>query len=145
MNTNKGEKNRKIFRFKNKQQTNTYTVYTLIGVALSILIFSGLDVFINKQVAYLLVTILSSISIMSAIRKANNEFEEIIIQENEIKFYFQNKMKEPLTISKMEIFVKVLEDTIELKNKETENTIGKAHKNKLENQYDWDKLTSCFK
>jgi hypothetical protein len=132
----------KAFRFKNKPQTNTYTIYTLIAVALSISIFSGLNLYINKQVAYLLVTILSSISIYSAIKKAGKEFEEIMIQESDIKFYFQNKMKEPISIPKTKISVKLVSDILEFENKETKKIIGQAHKNKLENEGDWEVLIS---
>lgn len=134
----------KAFRFKNKPQTNTYTIYTLIAVALSIVIFSGLDIYINKQVAYLLVTILSSISLYSAIKKAGKEFEEIMIQENDIKFYFQNKMKEPLTIPRAKVSAIFLEDTIEFSNEELKKIIGRAYKNKLENEEDWESLIASF-
>lgn len=134
----------KAFRFKNKQQTNTYTIYTLIAAALSIFIFSGLDIYINKQVAYLLVTILSSISIMSAIRKANKEFEEIMIHENVIKFYFQNKIKEPLIIPKSKVSTLVLNETIEFSNEESKKVIGIAHKSKIESERDWENLIMYF-
>jgi hypothetical protein len=134
----------KAFRFKNKPQTNTYTIYTLIAVALSIFIFSGLDIYINKQVAYLLVTILSSISIYSAIKKAGKEFEEIMVIENDIKFYFHNKMKEPLIIPKAKVSAIVSEGTIEFSNAESKKIIGTAYKDKLENESDWEGLVIHF-
>ncbi len=130
----------RAFRFKNKPQTNTYTIYTLIAVGLSIFIFSGLDVYINKQIAYLLVAILSFISIMSAVKKAGKGFEEIIVQENDIKFYFNNKMKEPLLISKTMVSVLFSEDNVEFTNNESKKVIGYAYKSKLENQDDWEEL-----
>lgn len=130
----------KAIRFKNKSQTNTYNRYTIIAVVLSILIFSGLDVYINKQVAYLLVTILSAFSIYSAIKKASKEFEEIIINESSMKFYFQNKMKEPISISKENIAISIDGEIIKFDNVETKQIIGQANKSKLENDSDWETL-----
>lgn len=130
----------KAFRFKNKQQTSSYTIYTLIAVVLSIFILSNMDIYINKPVAYLLVSVLSSVSLLAAIKKASKEFEEIAFQENNIKFYFQNKMKQPLSFKKLEVSTVILDDTIEFTDIKLDKLIGKAHKIKLEEGYDWNEL-----
>lgn len=135
----------KNFRFRNKPQTKAYTIYTLIAVVLSILIFSGLDIHISKQMAYLLATTLSFISILSAVKKAGKEFEEIIFQQDDIKFYFYNKMKDPLVIPKTKVSALILDgNAIELTNNETQKVIGQAFKNKLENTEDWEDLIKCL-
>jgi len=128
------------FRFKNKPQTNTIIINTSIAGVLSILIFTGFDIYINKQMAYLLASILFFISAMSAIKKAGKEFEEIIVRENDFKFYFGNKMKEPLLISKTKVSALLSENNIKFTNNESKKIIGYAYKSKLENEGDWDEL-----
>jgi len=128
------------FRFKNKPQTNTIIIYTSIAGVLSILIFTGFDIYINKQMAYLLASILSFISVMSAIKKAGKEFEEIIVRENDFKFYFGNKMKEPLLISKTKVSAFLSGNNVKFTNNESKKIIGYAYKSKLENEGDWDEL-----
>lgn len=135
----------KTFRFLHEKYLNSYSIYTLIAVALSIFIFIGLNIYISKAFAYLLVSILSFCSIMTAVRKASREFEEIVINEGNIKFYFQNKMKEPLSIAKSEISIVIVDDSIVFTNIKSGKLIGKAYKIKLEQGYDWEELLKCIK
>ncbi len=135
----------KAIRFTNKRQTKSFTIFTAIAIILSILIFSNLDVYINKQIAYFLITILSFFSILSAVKKAGKEFEEIIIDEENLKFYFQNKMKDSLLVSKSQISITMINDSIiDIKNKTSKKLIGRVNKNNLENITDWDVLLDFF-
>ena len=132
----------KVFKFKNKQQTDTYTIYTVIAAVLSIFIFFNLNIYINKAVAYLLVTIVSSLSILFSMKKASKEFVEISFQENNIKFNFLNKLKEPISVCKSEISAVILDDSIEFTNVPLGKIIGIAYKFKLEEGSDWDEFLS---
>ncbi|MCJ0743671.1 hypothetical protein [Pedobacter montanisoli] len=128
----------RVFRFK-RIKTGAYTAYTVIAVILSIFIFTGLNMYINKPIAYLLVSIMSLISILLAVKKAGKEFEEIVIfEDDKLKFYFQNRMREPLIISKSEISLTILEDEVEFKTSNTDKFIGKAYKVNLEADYSWE-------
>lgn len=134
-----------VFRFFNKQQTKTYMVFTIISIVLSIFIFSNLDShYINIHLAYLFVVILSFISIMYSIKQASRSFEEIIIEEKSIKFYFFNKMKKPISTFIDELDIQQDNNKITIKNKESKELIGEAFKNRLENIEKWDELINLL-
>tara|TARA_B100000768_G_scaffold110141_1_gene102110 strand:+ start:18 stop:434 length:417 start_codon:yes stop_codon:yes gene_type:complete len=135
----------KSFKFVNKQQAKTYSIFTIISVILAIFIFSNLDTFINKHVAYLLVTILSFISIMVSVKKAGKEFVEIVIENESVKFYYFNKMKAPFIISKREISISLENDKLEFKNLKSGEFIGRVYKNRIEEVAKWDDLLACIR
>ncbi|TAE61708.1 MAG: hypothetical protein EAY68_09705 [Bacteroidetes bacterium] len=135
----------KIIKFKRKSRDSSYNIYTFLAVLLSIFIFSGLNIYINKPVAYLLVTTLSACSIYSAIKKASEQWESILLDETEIKFYFQNRMKEPLRISKKDLLVSIDNEKIKFDNVNTKMTIGQTSKTDFESDCDWDTLILYLK
>ncbi len=130
----------KAFRFSHKPQLKVYILFTILALAFSILIFTKLNQYVNIRLLFLFSSIASSISMYITIKKASKEFEEIMILEDEIKFYFQNKMKDPILLSKKNVKVTVLEDKIEFIKIDSSKIIGTAHKNKLENSEEWKKL-----
>lgn len=132
------------YRFKNKKnkEVKNYTIAVIAGLIFSILIFSGTDFSIRPSILYLLAAVVSAIAIIIAIRKSGKEFEEIIIEEGRIKFYFFNKMKDALVIDKKDVSVKVDEEKIEFENKSTGSQIGKSYRNKMEEFERWDDLVA---
>lgn len=134
----------KSFKFRIKQEAKTYTIFTFVAIVLSVFIFAGLNTYIDKYEAYLLVSILSFVSIMVAIRKANFGFKEISIEDETVKFYFLNKNKISLTIPKSSISVIIDENRIEFKFRDTDKLIGRAYKNRIIEPLKWDDLMNCF-
>ena len=130
----------KSYKFLNKQQAKTYSTFTIISVILAIIIFTNLDTFFNKSFAYLLVTIISSISIIFSIKQAGKGFTEIIIEDEKIKFFYLNKMKTPLILLKKEVKIDLDNDKIEFYNLVTNNFIGRAYKNRIVESMKWNKL-----
>ena len=123
----------KVFKFSNKQQAKTYTFFTILSVVAGIYIFSSLDkLMISPSVAYLLVAILSFVSIMVSIKKAGKIFEEIIVDEGKVEFSFANKMKDKLRTEVGKIILIESNDKLKVKDKETGVLIGVAFKNRIE-------------
>lgn len=135
----------KVFRFSNKQQNNTYLIFTIISAILAIVILLNLDVNFNKQIAYLLVSVLSFISIMVSIKEAGKEFLEITISDDLVKFTFRNKKKGNLSILKEDLLVDVEEEKVEFKNRKTNELIGKSYKNRIIEKEEWIGFVACFK
>ncbi len=131
-----------VYRFKNdkSKEVKTYTVAVIVGLIFSIILFSGTSFSINPSILYLLATIVSAISIIIEIKKSGKEFKEIMIEEDYIKFYFFNKMKDALVIDKKDILVKIDEEKIEFENKSASSQIGRSYKNKMEDIQRWDEL-----
>jgi len=130
----------KSYKFYNKQDVKMYTIFTILGVILSITIFSNMmDSSLKRSFAYLFVTILSFISIMVSIKQSSKQFSEIVIDDEKIKFYFQNKMKSPLTLPKKEVAIINYDDIVEFRDL-SNNFIGKAYKNKIVESEKWNEL-----
>ena len=131
----------KVFKFSKKTQTKLFTGLTLVAVIFSILIFSSIDrLIINQGVALLIVSVFSFVSLLLSIRKASKIFEEIIIHEENIRFYFVNKAKKNLEMKRSEIKVIVHKDIIEIVDLSTNQLIGKAYQNKIEDPDLWERL-----
>lgn len=130
----------KSYKFLNKQQAKTYSIFTIISVILAIIIFSNLGTFLNKSFAYLLLSILSFISIMVSIKQASSQFSEIIIEEEKIKFFYLNKMKAPLVLLKKQVKMDIHSNKIEFQNLITNSSIGRAYRNRLVESDKWDEL-----
>ena len=113
------------FRFSNKQQAKTYTIFTIISIIIGVFIFSSLDrLAISSSFAYLIVTILAFISLMISIKKASRTFAEIIIDENKISFYFANKHKDKIVMDLNKVSLIENEHLIEIREKHTDVSIG---------------------
>lgn len=128
------------FKFLKKQQAKTYTIFTVISILLTIFMLSNLETFVNKEVAYLFVVILSSISMWISIKKASREFEKIIIDDEEIRFFFINKMKAPLILPKNKIKIDIYDSKIEFYNLIKDNLIGRVYKNRIIGIQKWNNL-----
>ncbi len=134
----------KIFKFSNKHQAKTFTFFTVLSVATSIYIFSSLDeLMISPSVAYLLVSILSFVSIMFSIRRAGKMFDEIIVDGEKVEFYFANKMKYKLQTEVSKVRLIESNDVIKIEDKLTGKLIGIAHKSSIETEK-IDELLTCF-
>lgn len=130
----------KAFKFKKKKNAKYYNIYTFVAIVLSVFIFARLDIYVNKQVAYLLATVLAAISLRSAMKKASKELAEIVFQEKNVKFYFQNKLREPLSLSMSDLSFQIINDSIEVGNINLIKVIGTVNKIDLEDGYDWDEF-----
>ncbi len=135
----------KVYKFQNKQQAKVYAIFTVIGMALSIIIFSSLDIYIDASIASLLISILGVISITVSIKNASKEFEEIKIDENNVKLYFINKLKKPLEIQKSDLYVENIKEQLVYKKLTTSEFIGRVYKNRLEEPEKWHQLIESFK
>lgn len=134
------------FKFSNKQQPKTYTIFTIISIIIGIFIFWSLDnLKISSSFAYLIVTIISFISIMMSIKKAGKTFKEIIVDENEVSFYFLNQLKDKRVIDVNKIKLIEKDSFIEIIEKDTRISIGIGYKNRIENKDKWDLLLECLK
>src|SRR5699024_9542216 len=122
------------FRFSKKQQPRTYTVFTIISIIVGIIVFWSLDnLKISSSLAYLMVTIISFISIMMSIKKENKTFEEIIIDGNKVSFSFASKIKNKIVKDLNSVILIEKEDLLEVKEKDSEVSIGVGYKNRIEN------------
>lgn len=131
----------KVFRFSRKEQVKLFTGLTIVSVIFSIILFASLDhMIINQSIALLIVSIFSFISLQMSIKKASKVFEEIIIHEDNIKFYFVNKAKKSLEKKLSEILVKDNSEYIEIFDVSSNQLIGKAYKNKIEKPDMWPRL-----
>lgn len=136
----------RAFRFSTKGQAKTYTFFTIISVIIGVFIFSNLDNFtISSSLAYLIVSIISFISIMVSIKKASRTFEEIIIDGNKVSFYFANKLKDKVVIDIDGISSIEKENLIEIRERQTDVFIGRGYKNRIEDKDKWDLLLKCLK
>lgn len=133
------------FRFSKKQQPRTYTVFTIISIIVGIIVFWSLDnLKISSSLAYLMVTIISFISIMMSIKKANKTFEEIIIDGNKVSFSFASKIKNKIVKDLNSVILIEKEDLLEVKEKDSEVSIGVGYKNRIENSEILEELIKCF-
>ena len=134
------------FRFSTKGQAKTYTFFTILSAIFAILIFSSLDkLLISSELAYFIVAILSGISAIVSIKKAGKTFEEIILEEHTVTFYFANKMKEKMKTTIADIEVVLNDDFMEIHDSKVNKLIGRAYKNRIEDKSKWQDLVQCFK
>ncbi len=134
------------FRFSQKRnkKISNYAIGIIAGMVLSILIFRNTDIGINKPLMYLIISVVSLISILSAAKKAAKEFEEIIIEGSQVKFYFLNKMKDMLKLDRSDVLAKVDGEKVEFLYKSTGLSIGSSNKEKMEESERWDNLLAHF-
>ena len=128
----------KVYRFKSTVTQTSLAISTAIGVVISFFIFNNTDIYISKEAAYLVVSLLSLASVWLSIKRAGKEFEEVLIFDNEeVKLFFHNKMKTPITLSKRQIDLIVSEDKVEFFRRNENIFVGRAIKTALEGGYDW--------
>ena len=136
----------KAFRFKknNSTEIKNYSVAVIFGIVISVFLFSGIDVVINPSILYLIAAIVSLIAIMLAIKKAGKEFEEILIEEEHVTFYFSNKMKDPISVEKQNLITRIDGDKIEFEHKLNGSIIGASNRRNIENSSKWNELLESF-
>lgn len=136
----------KAFRFSTKGQAKNYSVLTIINVLIAVVIFLNIDsLYINRRAAFLIVSLASLFSIILAIKKASKMFEEIILEEHTVTFYFANKMKEKMKTTIADIEVVLNDDFMEIHDSKVNKLIGRAYKNRIEDKSKWQDLVQCFK
>lgn len=141
----------KVFKFFSKEHIGIRRIYFCIGVIFGLFVIVGSDNSIgeelasyNKDIAYLLVSILSLISAVLSAKQASKEFEEIIIEGESVKFVFFHKMKNHLLVKKSEMSVVVNEAFIEMKRVSSGELIGIVYKDRIKEGSVWEDLIDCF-
>lgn len=135
----------KIFKFINKKHGTTNVIFIIAYVIIGYLIFSGVKSnYFNTHVAFLIVAILSFISVIRSVRKASLEFSEILIDDNVAKLYYFKVTKKPSVVKIKDIRIKLNDIKVELFNKTSDILIGRAYKNKIEDTDKWNELIKCF-
>lgn len=135
-----------IFKFSTKEQGRVYSILTTISIVLGIiLLFQWNNIRINSAFAFMIVSIISFISLMKSIKKASKTFAQIEIDGNEIVFYFSNKMKEKIIKDINEITLIDKTEYFEIKSKKEGEYIGKAYKNRIKDLDKWSTLIMLLK
>ena len=133
------------FKFSYKKQNLiTQILPTLIIIIGAVIAFSTIELPINKNFVFLLSSIITFLLILRIVRKASKNIEEVQILEDSHKFYFHNKAKDPLKISKSDISIDIQDDGIIFRTKE-DKLIGTALKKTIEEIEDWNKLVLLLK
>ena len=133
------------FKFSTRGQAKTYTIFTVISVLIGIFVFSDFhDLTISSSVAFLIAIIISFISLMISVKKANKTFEEIIIDEKKVSFYFSNKIKDKIVMDIDTVSLIEKENLIEIIEEKTGVSIGIGYKNRIENSERMEVLINCF-
>ena len=133
------------FKFSTRGQAKTYTIFTVISVLIGIFVFSDFhDLTISSSVAFLIAIIISFISLMISVKKANKTFEEIIIDEKKVSFYFSNKIKDKIVMDIDTVSLIEKENLIEIIEEKTGVSIDIGYKNRIENSERMEVLINCF-
>lgn len=133
------------FRFSTKGQAKSYIIPTVLSVIIGIFIFLYRHkIKISPSIAYLIAAIISFISLMISIKEASKTFEEIIIDNEKVSFYFSNKLKSKIIIDITEVSLVETESLIKIIEKRRGILIGRVYKNRIENREKLEKLIECF-
>lgn len=135
-----------VFKFSTKEQGRVYSILTTISVILGIIfLFQWSNIRIDSAFAFMIVSIISFISLMKSIKKASKTFAQIEIDGNEIVFYFSNKMKNKVIKDINEIILIDKTEFLEIKSKKEGEYIGKAFKNRMKDIDKWSTLIKLLK
>lgn len=134
-----------VFEFSIKEQTNIFSVFTTVGISIGVLLFfDWQNLNLHASTAFFVVTLISFISLIKEIKKANKTFRKIIVDENKVDLYFSNKMKDKIILNMDEFFITEKADSIEFINSQ-EEIIGKVYKNRLKIKEEWIVLISLLR
>lgn len=126
-----------VFEFSTKEQTNIFSVFTTIGISIGVLLFfDWQNLNLHASTAFFVVSLISFISLVKEIKKANKTFRKIIVDENKVDLYFSNKMKDKIILNMDEFSITEKADSIEFKNSQ-EEIIGKVYRNRLKVKEEW--------
>lgn len=79
----------KGIKFKYKNMNKPYSYFSIIGIILSVFLFTSLDKgLISPSLGYFIVSIISSYLLFKSIKKASKLIEEIIFDSQSIEFVF---------------------------------------------------------
>lgn len=128
---------KQVFEFSTKEQTNIFSVFTTIGISIGVLLFfDWQNLNLHASTAFFVVSLISFISLVKEIKKANKTFRKIIVDENKVDLYFSNKMKDKIILNMDEFSITEKADSIEFKNSQ-EEIIGKVYRNRLKVKEEW--------
>ncbi len=122
----------KKYKFVNKKQGTTYTTISILLVIVMVILFSSLDVNINKYFIFFLASLMSFISTILLIKQASKNFEEILFNDEFVSVRFFNRMKKVLSLKRNEMKVRIEEKKIVFLKSDTNEIIGIAHKEMIE-------------
>lgn len=124
----------KGIKFKYKNMNKPYSYFSIIGIILSVFLFTSLDKgLISPSLGYFIVSIISSYLLFKSIKKASKLIEEIIFDSQSIEFVFLNKMKNRYNTKIENILVIIKDDSFEFKELSSGFKIGSVLKSSLLN------------
>lgn len=129
------------FKFSTKEQGRIYSILTTSAITLGIvLLFQWGNLKLDSSLAFMIVSIISFVSLIISLKKASKTFVKISIDANSVNFQFANKMKDNVRTCIKEIELIEKDDEIEIVNKKDGTILGKAYRNRIENKEDWSVL-----
>lgn len=132
-----------VFKFSKKEQVNVFSIFMTISICLGILLFLDWNnLNLHVSTAFLVVSLISFVSLISSVKKANKTFKKIIVENDKVVFYFLNKMKDKLTLNVNQFRIDVKDDFMEVRDIKGD-IIGKAYKNRI-NKEEWVSLISLL-
>lgn len=126
------------FRFIPKTQIAIY-VTLIIGAVLALIAMFNFNKSYYRYMIYIysVIAILSYFLIQKSIKEAAKTFREIIVDEDKLSLTFQNKNKKKLEKQKSEVFYTSDEEKLEIWDKSSNELIGRAYKNRIEEKDRW--------
>ncbi|WP_417601712.1 hypothetical protein [Owenweeksia hongkongensis] len=114
----------KVYSFKRKKSLN---IFSLLTVLLGMFIVFGMNQWnIGFSYVYLFVSVFSYIYVRKSAKKARERFEKIVVNEREVTFYFENKLKEKLVMQVSDVCFKNNEEAFEIQSKGDKELVGKG-------------------
>lgn len=134
----------KEYKFVNKKQGTTHTTISILLVIVMVILFSSLDININKYFIFFLASLISFISTILLIKQASKNFEEILFNDEFVSVRFFNRMKKVLSLKRNEMKVRIEDKKIVFLKSDTNEIIGIAHKEMIEDPSKWEDLTNVL-
>jgi hypothetical protein len=131
------------YKFKAKYLNKILWRLVIIGLAISLLIFIGLDIDLIYRYFISMMIIFVGILIVFYLNK--NEIEQLNIEDEKLELIYFNKVffkSKPSNYLKLELNIKSNDDIIELYK---DNKLISNIRNESTVNDDWDKLKSYFK
>jgi hypothetical protein len=132
------------FRFQNRNRRKKVTGISIIISLFSVFVIIGFFGKTFKPLTFFLAAVISFIGIMFQIRKASFEFEELLIYDEYLKLYHQNKMKLPIEAKINELVIEISSDKITISSNKDQKLLGYALKESIESQDKWDILVKLL-
>lgn len=104
-------------------------------------IYSSFANDVSTPVIKLFIVIPGAYHSWTIVKDSKKVFNQIAIDEQTFKFYFQYAFKDSLSFHRSEVSVEVFEDKIEYKDKKSNELIGTLYKKQLKGEEDWNVLS----